>query len=147
MEMNKKKKDNISKLFMIVCVGVLLLIVVLPTQRTNTSYKTYNDKEQEKTEKDESSYYEDRLKRILENTYGTGTMDVMIHMDKRASESMFYNDDREQFIVDGVLVVAQVRDLQAVSDITFAVCALFDLPAHKVAVMIKNSGGNFVNER
>jgi len=33
--------------------------------------------------------------------------------------------------------VANVKNEQALSDITFAVCALFDLPAHKVAVMIK----------
>ena len=46
-----------------------------------------------------------------------------------------YNYERS---VDGVLIVADVHDASAVADISFAVCALFDLPAHKVAVMIKN---------
>ena len=46
-----------------------------------------------------------------------------------------YNYERS---VDGVLIVADIDDASAVADISFAVCALFDLPAHKVAVMIKN---------
>ena len=36
-----------------------------------------------------------------------------------------------------VLIVADVEDEAARGDIAFAVCALFDLPAHKVAVIKK----------
>lgn len=137
MEINFKKNDKISKLIMVVCVGVLLLVVVVPTKKNSMSYTEIDNKEQTNSIEEETAYYESRLKTILENTYGANTMDVMIHMTEKADNNLFYGDTKEKLVVDGVLVVAQVKDLQAVSDITFAVCALFDLPAHKVAVMIK----------
>ena len=140
MEINFKKNDKISKLIMVVCVGVLLLVVVVPTKKNSMSYTEIENKEQTNSIEEETAYYESRLKTILENTYGANTMDVMIHMtDKtdKTDKNLFYGEAKEKLVVDGVLVVAQVKDLQAVSDITFAVCALFDLPAHKVAVMIK----------
>lgn len=136
MEIKCKKKDNISKLFIVVCVGLLLLIVVFPVKKTNSEYITDQPNE-DATCETETEYYENRLKTILEDTYGIGTMDVMIHMTSKSNDNMLYGSETKQYKVDGVLVVAQVKDAQAVSDITFAVCALFDLPAHKVAVMIK----------
>lgn len=137
MEINFKKNDKISKLIMVVCVGVLLLVVVVPTKKNSMSYTEIENKEQTNSIEEETAYYESRLKTILENTYGANTMDVMIHMTDKADKNLFYGEAKEKLVVDGVLVVAQVKDLQAVSDITFAVCTLFDLPAHKVAVMIK----------
>ena len=137
MEINFKKNDKISKLIMVVCVGVLLLVVVVPTKKNSMSYTEIENKEQTNSIEEETAYYESRLKTILENTYGANTMDVMIHMTDKTDKNLFYGEAKEELVVDGVLVVAQVKDLQAVSDITFAVCALFDLPAHKVAVMIK----------
>lgn len=137
MENKSSKKDNINKLFIVVCIGVLLLIIVFPARKNGTGYLTTNEQEQSSTEEIATAYYENRLKEILENTYGSGTMDVMVHMNKVSSDSLFYSDEEKQYKVDGVLVVAHIKDSQAVSDITFAVCALFDLPAHKVAVMIK----------
>lgn len=137
MEIKCKKKENISKLLIVVCIGLLLLIIVLPVKKSSSKYMNVDgEKDMESTES-EVAYYESRLKEILENTYGTGTMDVMIHMTSKSNDNMFYSDDTKQYQVDGVLVVAHVKESQAVSDITFAVCALFDLPAHKVAVLIK----------
>ena len=49
-----------------------------------------------------------------------------------------YGASDENYVVEGVLVVANVNDENAISDISFAICALFDLPAHRVAVMTKN---------
>lgn len=137
MEIKCKKKENINKLFIVICVGLLLLIVVVPVKKPTSEYNKADKKEDAKAYEIETAYYESRLKEILENTYGTGTMDVMIHMTSRTNETLFYSDETNQYMVDGVLVVAHVKESQAVSDITFAVCALFDLPAHKVAVLIK----------
>ena len=112
-------------------------VLCKPTKKNSMSYTGIENKEQTNSIEEETAYYESRLKTILENTYGANTMDVMIHMTDKADKNLVYGEAKEKLVVDGVLVVAQVKDLQAVSDITFAVCALFDLPAHKVAVMIK----------
>ena len=82
-----------------------------------------------------SVYYEDRLKAILEKSYGQGTMEVMVNV-KKDSEKGLYGDSSEKFYVDGVLVVAKVDDIAKVADISNAVCALFNLPACKVAVLM-----------
>lgn len=82
-----------------------------------------------------SVYYENRLKAILEKSYGQGTMEVMVNV-KKDSEKGLYGDSSEEFYVDGVLVVAKVDDIAKVADISNAVCALFNLPACKVAVLM-----------
>ena len=61
-------------------------------------------------------------------------MEVMVHMREDESTDGMYEENA--LIVDGILIVADVSDA-AVADISFAVCALFDLPAHKVAVIKK----------
>lgn len=137
MEIKLKKKDTISKLMMAICVGLLLLVVVFPTKKSSSVDRLPDEKPQADEIEEKTNYYEERLKAILENTYGADTMEVMIHMAEQSNDSLFYGEEQEKLIVDGVLVVAHVNDSQAVTDITFAVCALFDLPAHKVAVMIK----------
>lgn len=137
MEGEKKKKDTISKLIMAVCFGVLLLVVVMPTKNKKSEYTSSDNATVVNEVETNATYYEQRLKDILEHTYGVDTMEVMVHVAREQSDTFFYEESDSQIKVDGVLVVAQVKDSQAVSDITFAVCALFDLPAHKVAVMIK----------
>ncbi|MDD6328261.1 MAG: hypothetical protein PUA62_07425 [Lachnospiraceae bacterium] len=138
MENEKKKKDKISMLVSIVLVGVLLLVVVMPFGKTKSdTSQTQSAEETAIQTANEAAYYEQRLKNILEHSYGSGTMDVMVHLAESFEESYLYGSKEQQAKVDGVLVVAQVKEPEAVSDITFAVCALFDLPAHKVAVMIK----------
>lgn len=82
-----------------------------------------------------SVYYENRLKAILEKSYGQGTMEVMVNV-KKDSEKGLFGDSSEEFYVDGVLVVAKVDDIAKVADISNAVCALFNLPACKVAVLM-----------
>lgn len=135
MGIDIKNKEKTGKLITILLVGVLLLIIAIPSKKsqdaensgTEAGYACVND----------ADYYEEKLKAILESSYGEGSMEVMVHLSYDEQEKGFYSSDSTQNIVDGVLVVAEISDEQAVSDITFAVCALFDLPAHKVAVLIK----------
>lgn len=135
MEIDIKNKEKTGKLVTILLVGVLVLVIAIPAGK-ETDRTTDND-----TAKADyisyADYYEEKLKAILENSYGEGTMEVMVHLSSDKQTDSFYNSDSMTDIVDGVLVVADVTDAQAVSDISFAVCALFDLPAHKVAVLIK----------
>lgn len=136
MEINVKKKEKISRLATVLLVGILLLVIVIPAKKDEDASLSENSDTTGSFSY--ADYYEQKLKTILERSYGDGTMYVMVHMSEKEQSGSIYSSDSMQPAVDGVLVVADVDSGQAVSDITFAVCALFDLPAHKVAVMIKN---------
>lgn len=133
----KKNKEKLGKLVTVVLIGILLLVIAIPVKSNGTTGVTTDETGQKEYETS-ADYYEQKLKNILEHSYGEGTMEVMVHLTEGNQTGSLYSDDSEQPVVDGVLVVADVDDERAVSDITFAVCALFDLPAHKVAVMIKD---------
>lgn len=133
------KKEKVNKIITVILVGLLLLIIVVPI---GDGAKTNDDNATSLGTVDnavgivgDATYYEERLKDILEESYGEGTMEVMIHMKEAESTGGMYEEST--LIVDGILIVAEVSDDRAVADISFAVCALFDLPAHKVAVIKK----------
>ena len=145
-------KGKSNKLITFILIGVLLLIIVMPV-KNKSIYPDTSDKEVKGSSYDASSdyqkddsdtygsmaaYYEDKLKGILEKSYGEGTMSVMVTMKGRDDSGDFYGNSsyEDEYQVDGVLIVAAVRSDEA-ADIAFAVCALFNLPAHKVAVLIK----------
>lgn len=140
MEFNLKKNEKLSKIITIILAGVLILIIIMPVKEGVDKSSAIDDSETsyEEDYKYYEEYYENKLKSILEKSYGEGTIQVMVRVSSDEKSDYYYNDGEEQFIVEGVIVVADVKDSQALSDIAFAVCALFDLPAHKVAVMTKN---------
>lgn len=141
MEIDIKNKDKIGKLVTVILVGILLLVIALPVKRQSGTENSRSVQNSDGTTENYGSYadyYEKKLKSILEHSYGEGTMEVMVHLAEEEQAGGLYGSGTQTAVVDGVLVVADVHNEQAVSDITFAVCALFDLPAHKVAVMIKN---------
>ena len=134
----KLKKENISKIITIILIGLLLLIVVIPMDQDKASKSLDADGEAGQrydTYQESAAYYEDKLNVILEKSYGEGTMEVMVHLKESSDQGDMY--DEKEMQVDGVLIVADVEDEAARGDIAFAVCALFDLPAHKVAVIKK----------
>lgn len=134
----KLKKENISKIITIILIGLLLLIIVIPIDQ-NSGYEETDFEHREIQEasfyEPSAAYYEEKLKSILEKSYGKGTMEVMVHLRDTSDQSEMYEE--ESLEVDGVLIVADIKDEAARGDIAFAVCALFDLPAHKVAVIKK----------
>lgn len=141
MEIDIKNKEKLGKLVTVILIGILLLVIALPVKQQNGTENTGGVQNSDSMVDDYSSYadyYERKLKSILEHSYGEGTMEVMVHLTEGEQAGSLYGSGTQTAVVDGVLVVADVHNEQAVSDITFAVCALFDLPAHKVAVMIKN---------
>lgn len=140
MRLDFKNNPKLGKLVTIILIGLLLLVVALPVKSTDTLREgnaTGGENQTTQTISYDSSYYEAKLKEILEKSYGAGTMSVMVNLTVTKKTNSFYGDSGEESKVDGVLVVADVNDAKAVSDITYAVCALFDLPAHKVAVILK----------
>ncbi|MBQ8412470.1 MAG: hypothetical protein IJX12_02550 [Lachnospiraceae bacterium] len=135
MELNLKKNDKFTKVLTIILAGVLILIILMPVRQEGDNIVPQNEEEGVNDYTHYEEYYEEKLRYILEDSYGAGTMEVMIRTSVE-KDSDFYGEDSQTPIVEGILVVADV-DESAVSEIAFAVCALFDLPAHKVAVMIK----------
>lgn len=132
----KLKKEKLNKIITIILVGLLLLIIVIPIDdeaKEGTADSSVNQVQLESPDTG-AAYYEERLKAILEKSYGKDTMEVMIHMKEDSSAGMYEESTWE---VDGILIVADVKQDSYVGDISFAVCALFDLPAHKVAVIRK----------
>lgn len=139
MEIDIKNKEKIGKSVTFILIGILLLVIALPTRKsTENAGSAQNSDSTAENYSSYADYYEKKLKGILEHSYGEGTMEVMVHLTEGEQTGSLYGSGTQAAVVDGVLVVADVHNEQAVSDITFAVCALFDLPAHKVAVMIKN---------
>ncbi|MBR1815738.1 MAG: hypothetical protein IJ763_03465 [Lachnospiraceae bacterium] len=146
-----KFKGKSGNIITFILIGILLLIIAMPVKKNNVYDSSITDSTSETSSYSEGAdiaeydnyadYYESRLKEILEKSYGEGTMEVMVSLTQIKDDSYMnrydssYNYERS---VDGVLIVADINDASAVADISFAVCALFDLPAHKVAVMIKN---------
>ena len=134
---SKSKKDKLNKYITIILIGLLLLIVVIPIGNDSKDKISSSSKASDTRMNldSESEYIEKRLKEILEKSYGQGTMDVMVHMSQTNENTGMYQESTLE--VDGILIVADVVDESSIGDITFAVCALFDLPAHKVAVIKK----------
>ena len=155
MELNsllKNFKGNSSKIITFILIGILLLIIVMPEKKdksfsvNNDSEKAYSYNDSEEYSRDEMeeytgyvAYYEDKLKNILEKSYGKGTMEVMVSLKNSDSTGNPYYIDSvsSDYLVDGVLIVADIKNNEEAANISFAVCSLFNLPAHKVAVLIK----------
>ncbi len=156
MELNsllKNFKGNSSKIITFILIGILLLIIVMPEKKdksfsvNNDSEKAYSYNDSEEYSRDEMeeytgyvAYYEDKLKDILEKSYGKDSMEVMISLkNSENTGNSLYGDNSYSgdFCVDGVLIVADIKNSEEAANISFAVCALFNLPAHKVAVLIK----------
>lgn len=132
MEWKFKKNEKRNKVILMVLVGVLLLILVMPAKNTDTgTTASTSDIGQE------TASYEERLRTLLSDAYGEGTVDVLIYSE---SGTEGYYDTRKKEEITGVLITicqSAVSDT-TISDITLSVCALFNLPAHKVAVLVKN---------
>ncbi len=106
-------KQNKKQLWVILLVGILLLVIALPTQTTKES-------EQEETS------LEKRLESILGKMQGVGDVKVMI-------------TESEENCIEGVAVVAQGADNSVVvRNITETVQALFPVDSHKIKVIKGN---------
>lgn len=156
MELNsllKKFKGKSSNIITFILIGILLLIIVIPVKNgkdyvssDKISKDVYGYENTDGQNEDDigrytscAAYYEERLKSILEKSYGEGSMEVMVSLKKNENtDNSYYGDNsyNNDFCVDGVLIVADINNSEDAANISFAVCSLFNLPAHKVAVLI-----------
>ena len=131
MEWKFKKNEKWNKVILVVLCGILLLVIVMPQKSLNmgtvgtvATTETVNS-------------YEDRLRALLADTYGEDMIEVLIYAGEH--KQTYYGSSGGETIT-GVLITVrrEVVSDTTIADITLAVCALFDLPAHKVAVLVKN---------
>lgn len=131
MEWKFKKNEKWNKVILVVLCGILLLVIVMP-QKTAGTVTGGTD-----ASTDTIILYEDRLRTLLADTYGADMVDVLIYAGERSQT--YYGSGGGETIT-GVLITVRREAVSdtTIADITLAVCALFDLPAHKVAVLVKN---------
>lgn len=140
IDIKKIKDKRVDKLITIILVGILILVVIMPVSKQDKkSSFDVSGSESANIYDSEEAYYEKRLKKMLEESYGKENIEVMVYMRQIPGEVYDYSSKDKDYEVDGVLVVARVDNEEAVSDITFAISALFNIPTHKVAVIINSS--------
>lgn len=131
MEWKFKKNEKWNKVILVVLCGILLLVIAMPQKAAGTA--TGGSAASENT----TVSYEERLRTLLADTYGADMVDVLIYAGNHTQT--YYGSGGTETIT-GVLITIKKEAVTGttIADITLAVCALFDLPAHKVAVLVKN---------
>ncbi|MDD7282508.1 MAG: hypothetical protein PUG98_01170 [Clostridium sp.] len=130
MEWKFKKNEKWNKVILVVLCGILLLVIAMPQKAAGTATGGSAASE------DTTVSYEERLRTLLADTYGADMVDVLIYAGDRTQT--YYGSGGKESIT-GVLITIKKEAVTGttIADITLAVCALFDLPAHKVAVLVK----------
>ena len=151
------KKENLGVLLL---VGLLLLVIALPTRQENENTITEEntqETDQGLQEQDWQTKMEERLVEVLEQVQGVGKAEVFLTcegtqekvVEKDETETVYERDSRGNQTpyvsaeiypqVTGVLVVAQGGDDPVViQNIQEAVHVLFQVEAHKIKVMKMN---------
>lgn len=107
-------KMNKNNLLVVLLAGVLLLVIAIPTESSQSSITSGTNVEQ-------------RLEGILSQMEGVGNVNVMV---------TFQEDDA----VEGIAVIAEGGDNPVViQNIIEVVQALFDVESHKIKVIKANS--------
>lgn len=130
MEWKFKKNEKWNKVILVVLCGILLLVIAMPQKAAGTATGGSAASE------DTTVSYEERLRTLLADTYGADMVDVLIYAGDRTQT---YYGSGGKASITGVLITIKKEAVTGttIADITLAVCALFDLPAHKVAVLVK----------
>ncbi|MBO5657164.1 MAG: hypothetical protein J6R94_03170 [Agathobacter sp.] len=120
-------KEKGSKYLIWILLGVMLLIVVLPSSGNKTQAVSKADSV---TQGD----MEESLKRVLMAMEGVGKVEVMI--TTLPGNQNFFGEEEETPLVCGVVVVAQgAGDALVESRILEAVKALFGIDSHKISIV------------
>jgi stage III sporulation protein AG len=124
--LEKLRNHSKSDWLIFLLLGVLVLIVAVPTGSTGQETENVSVQSEEESYPDS---VQEQLAAILTRMEGVGKVRVMISFS-----------DEKQLCVEGVVVVAEGGDSpQVQTKIRDAVMSLFDVEAHKV-IVVKMSG-------
>lgn len=123
-----KKQDWIA----VILIGLLLLIVALPSTGAKENAGTYQGMQEEETLSYRKELEKD-LCEILSEMTGVGKVNVMITMKEENSTYFTANRACE---VEGVVIVAEGGDNAVVAnEILEVVMSLFPVDAHKITIV------------
>ena len=116
-----------SKYLIWILVGILILIMAIPSNTKNRQTTTSNVQGQ-------NSSLEAKLEGVLSATEGVGNVKVMIST-KESNSTLFGNENGEETVM-GVVVVAQGAGNPVVdARISEVVKALFSIDVHKISIV------------
>ena len=132
MDTSKKGADiirnimgNRNNLLILALLGVLVLVLAIPTERKTESKMDFKENEEAGGEQ-----LEERLERILKHTEGVG------EITEAEDTKSFASDKENEGTVEGVVVVAQgATDPAVKKKIQDIVIALFPIEAHKIEIV------------
>lgn len=136
MDTSKKGADiirnimgNRNNLLILALLGVLVLVLAIPTEK-----KTDSGMNLKTNEEADGEQLEERVERILKHTEGVGDVRVMITEAEEAGR--FATEKEEEGTVEGVVVVAEgATDPAVKKKIQDIVIALFPIEAHKIEIV------------
>ena len=154
------KKRNKSDFVVLILLGVMVMIVAMPTGAKQSQKETQTQEQKEQQLQTEDSYKQ-QLKELLEHMDGVGKTRVMLTFSDEGTDQLDKNvtkdgnkkeettvvydtgDTRQPYVIcrqmpkiEGVVVVAQGGgNAKTVTEISNAVMSLFPVEAHKVVVV------------
>lgn len=157
------KKRNKLDFVVLILLGVMVMIVAMPTGAKQSQKETQTQEQKEQQLQTEDSYKEQlqQLKELLEHMDGVGKTRVMLTFSDEGTDQLDKNvtkdgnkkeettvvydtgDTRQPYVIcrqmpkiEGVVVVAQGGgNAKTVTEISNAVMSLFPVEAHKVVVV------------
>ena len=121
-------KEKGNKYIVIALIGLLLVVILIPTSQEN------NPSGLGVVEETEDRELERQLKKVLSAMEGVGEVDVMITMENQ--ENSLFGTTSKQGKVCGVVIVAEGAGNAVVEmRISKAVQALFAIDAHKISIV------------
>ena len=157
------KKRNKSDFVVLILLGVMVMIVAMPTGAKQSQKETQTKEQKEQQLQTEDSYKEQlqQLKELLEHMDGVGKTRVMLTFSDEGTDQLDKNvikdgnkkeettvvydtgDTRQPYVIcrqmpriEGVVVVAQGGgNAKTVTEVSNAVMSLFPVEAHKVVVV------------
>lgn len=157
------KKRNKSDFVVLILLGVMVMIVAMPTGAKQSQKETQTQEQKEQQLQTEDSYKEQlqQQKELLEHMDGVGKTRVMLTFSDEGTDQLDKNvtkdgnkkeeitvvydtgDTRQPYVIcrqmpkiEGVVVVAQGGgNAKTVTEISNAVMSLFPVEAHKVVVV------------
>ena len=122
-------KEKGNKYLIYILVGVLILVVLIPT---NSDVNTKKEIVAQDTATE--GELEGQLKRVLSVMEGVGDVEVMI--TTQSNQASLFGNESDSPSVCGVVVVAQGAGIPSVNArILEAVKALFSVDAHKISIV------------
>lgn len=121
--------EKSNKYFIYILVGVLILVVLFPSNSVLDTKKATSAQEMiTETE------VESQLKRVLSAMEGVGEVEVMI--TREGTQNTMFGSENKSQKVSGVVVVAEGAGIPSVNErILNAVKALFSVDAHKISIV------------